>query len=85
MEINKIVFTANSKLDIISDICAICQEKIIDKCNKCLVDQSIINCYSIIGKCNHAYHYCCISNWLLRNPLNQKCPMCNQKWEIKKK
>ena len=63
------------------DICGICRVNILNNCNKCSDD---IKCYSIVGVCNHAFHYCCITDWI--NTQNKKiCPMCNQKWDIKKK
>ncbi len=66
------------------DICAICQQNIIEKCNKCEINNN--ECISIIGICMHAYHKCCIDNWIQTHPsINVKCPMCNQKWELKKR
>ena len=67
--INHIQIRASKSLDILSDICAICQENILDKCNKCINSQNV-QCYSIIGECKHSYHLCC---------------MCNQRWELKKR
>lgn len=83
--VNHIVFYGVKELDIISNICAICQENITESCNKCIQDHNI-KCYSVIGVCKHAYHYCCINDWITRQSLiNIKCPMCNQKWELKKR
>ena len=34
--------------------------------------------YAVVGKCGHAFHYDCISNWTRTRNV---CPLCNQKWE----
>ena len=81
--INHININGTKTLDIISDICAICQENILDKCNECNTNNN--TCYSVVGTCKHAYHYCCINSWTNNQSNNQKCPMCNQKWELKKR
>ena len=85
--INHINLIASKSLNIISDICAICQENILDKCNKCnQQEDNIIKCYSVIGVCKHAYHYCCINDCTTRQLYSiVRCPMCNQKWELKKR
>jgi len=89
IKINHINLIASKSLDILSDICAICQENIIDKCNKCSNDNNnnnIIKCYSVIGVCKHAYHLCCIKDWTNKqSSSNIRCPMCAQKWELRKR
>jgi hypothetical protein len=30
-----------------------------------------------ITPCNHIFHYKCLSNWLIKNVINPKCPNCN--------
>jgi anaphase-promoting complex subunit 11 len=82
--INHMKFIASKSLNIISDICAICQENISDKCSICCQNNINIKCYSVIGVCKHAYHLCCINDWTSRQ-LDTRCPMCNQKWELKKR
>ena len=83
--INHIHIPASKTLDILSNICAICQEDILHKCNKCIYNNNI-QCHSVIGICKHAYHLCCISEWTAKqSTLNLKCPMCSQKWELKKR
>lgn len=81
IKINMINFNGSKKLSI-SDICGICHENILDKCHNCNTLDN--NCYSVIGECNHAYHYCCITNWVSKQSTS-KCPMCNQKWELKRR
>ena len=87
MSANKIIINNINILavkDLTLDICAICQQNIIDKCNKC--ESECDECYSIIGVCMHAFHKCCIEHWIHTHPVyNVKCPMCNQKWELKKR
>lgn len=86
IKINHITIRGKSTLNVLSDICAICRENICDKCIKCNQTQTNDECISIVGVCNHAYHRCCIQR--LMNGLasiSQKCPLCNQKWELKKR
>lgn len=88
--VNHITFRAKSTLNILSDICAICRENVCDKCIKCsqdYADHKIENqCYSVIGVCNHAFHYCCIQKYVASlSSVSRKCPLCNQKWELKKR
>jgi len=83
--INHITLLAKSTLNILSDMCAICRENVCDSCIKC---NEIKNseCVSVIGICGHAFHNCCIQNYT--NGLataSQKCPLCSQKWELKKR
>jgi len=87
LKINHISFLGNSKLNILSDICAICRENVCDKCTKCANEKSPSNqCFSVMGVCNHGYHQCCIQGWTNGlSSVSQKCPMCNQKWELKKR
>lgn len=86
IKINYINLIGYSSLIIYSDTCAICTENIIDKCVDCNDSNCKTSCYSIVGTCNHAYHYCCINNWLSNNNnSNKTCPLCKQKWEFKKK
>lgn len=43
------------------------------------------NCFGVIGICNHAYHHCCIGKSLKGKPSwLQLCPLCNNKWDMKK-
>ena len=85
IKINHINLVGSKSLDILSDICAICQENISNKCNKCSQHNNNINkCYSVIGICKHAYHLCCINDWTKQATSNILCPMCKQKWELKR-
>jgi hypothetical protein len=90
LKINHISFQGKSTLNILSDICAICRENVCDKCTKCASDSSgncsSKQCFSVLGVCNHGYHQCCIQGWTNGlSSVSQKCPMCNQRWELKKR
>lgn len=56
----------------VDDICAICRSKMNEDCP----DNKVI----VKGKCEHPYHYQCISGWLTRS--NDSCPVCGTKWEF---
>jgi len=88
--INHIALRGKSTLNISSDICAICREHVCDKCIKCANGENPKNsqkmCFSVLGKCNHAYHQCCIQGWTNGlSSVRQKCPMCNNAWAIKER
>ena len=91
LNINHITFFAESKLNILSDICAICRENVLTNCIKC--SQVSINnmtqvdeCISVIGICEHVYHKCCITSWTSNlSSIAKKCPLCNKLWELKKR
>ena len=92
IEINHLNLFARSSLNITSDICAICREHVCDSCIKCQqkTDKSQKNineqCYGVMGICNHAYHHCCIKEWTKNlSSVSHKCPMCNGKWDLKKR
>jgi hypothetical protein len=84
IKINHVIMPAISTLNILSDMCAICRENVIDKCIKCMDDPNS-KCYSVIGTCLHAYHYCCVSQYTKGYSLTQKCPTCNNKWCMQKR
>jgi hypothetical protein len=84
ININHITINAYSSLDVLNDNCAICREHLYNKCIKCQ-DFDNIKCYSVIGICNHGYHYCCIDSWLKSNSYSIKCPICNEDWKLKER
>ena len=46
-------------------------------CTICIEDfQEKISKVSITP-CKHVFHYQCLSNWLVKNIMNPKCPNCN--------
>jgi RING-box protein 1 len=61
-----------------NDTCAICRNYIFESSISSKNNQS----NSVIGHCNHAFHYECISSWL---HTKNNCPLCNRKWQYKKK
>jgi len=84
LKTNHITLKAKCTLDILSDICAICRENVLDKCIKC--SNSNNQCISVLGECNHGYHLCCINNWTSSIAYtSHNCPMCNQRWNIKRR
>lgn len=88
IKINHITYIGKSTLNLSSDECAICKENLCDKCIKCMnnIDCNDNMCVSVVGICNHAFHYCCITKYISGVSLAaQKCPICYQKWELKKR
>ena len=73
--INYINFIGSNSIDV---KCPICLENITDKCNKCN-NHNDKTCYSVIGVCNHMFHYCCIPT------TSNVCSLCNKKWELKRR
>ena len=61
----KKIFTKNLGLKD-GNTCTICIEEFKDK-------QSRVS----ITPCLHIFHYKCLSNWLINNSINPKCPNCN--------
>ncbi|KAH8281186.1 hypothetical protein KR018_011728 [Drosophila ironensis] len=62
--------------------CAICRNNIRQQCIECQSNEgSIEDCPVSFGKCNHGYHFHCISRWLHTRNV---CPLDNQAWEFKK-
>ena len=48
-----------------------------NKCTICLEDFKIKKSNVSVTTCQHVFHYKCLSNWLIQNVLNPKCPNCN--------
>jgi len=86
IKINYLSLVGNSTYNVSSDICTICRESIYNKCIKCSQKKEDIKCCCVIGECNHAYHYCCMNNWISSNTyISKNCPLCNNEWKMKKK
>ena len=54
-----------------SDICSICKSPLTYPCTECFNNKRD-KCNIALGKCNHSYHYHCISKWLTTE---SKCPI----------
>ena len=46
-------------------------------CTICIEDFKENKSKVSITPCNHIFHYKCLSNWLIKNVINPKCPNCN--------
>lgn len=76
LKINKINLRGYWSWNIHNETCPICRCHLFEApCNG-----NIIN--PVVGVCNHAFHYECISSWLKNQ--NKNCPLCNQTWVSKK-
>lgn len=76
-ETKKVNIVATWAWDIINDTCAICKLSINDDCIICSQNNSD-ECYPTWGRCNHAFHFHCISQWIKSK---NTCPLDNSPWE----
>lgn len=62
------------------EVCAICRNHIMDTCVECQTNVSgeKIECNVSWGKCEHAFHTHCISQWLKSKHV---CPLDTKVWE----
>ncbi|RVD92861.1 ring-box 1 protein [Tubulinosema ratisbonensis] len=65
------------------EVCAICRNHIMDTCVECQTNLTLekIDCPVTWGKCEHAFHAHCISQWLLTKNV---CPLDTKPWETEK-
>ena len=59
--------------------CTICKVDIMKLCGECQRDwpkTGIEDCIVAVGKCEHAFHFHCLSRWFLNN---KTCPVCSKK------
>jgi E3 ubiquitin-protein ligase RBX1 len=66
--------------DIVVDTCAICRNHIMSACIECQAKDPPVkpeDCKVAWGKCNHAFHFHCISRWLQSR---HTCPLDNREW-----
>jgi E3 ubiquitin-protein ligase RBX1 len=61
-----------------NDICPICEMDIFHNCIDCDTGGS---CHSVMGECNHLFHFHCIEKWIKTRNV---CPLDGKKWECKK-
>jgi len=80
--IDTININCNYKLNLNCDTCVICRNLLTDKCCECNEKSNNINCYSVYGKCEHVYHFHCITTW---QKTKKNCPICNNIFVIKQK
>ena len=52
-------------------------EKEASTCTICIEEFKEKKSKVSITPCNHIFHYKCLSNWLIKNVINPKCPNCN--------
>ena len=52
-------------------------EKDGNTCTICIEDFKENKSRVSITQCKHVFHYQCLSNWLVKNVMNPKCPNCN--------
>jgi len=65
-----------------NEMCSICRTNLSQHCIECQLDPpGDDECKVAWGKCNHAYHFHCVSRWL--NTRNV-CPLDGQEWEYAK-
>lgn len=75
VKINKVHIRGLWDWTIQNSNCAICRNQMHEQSP----NQNYCNeIYAVVGKCGHAFHYDCISNWTRTRNV---CPLCNQKWE----
>ncbi|XP_048588298.1 RING-box protein 2 isoform X2 [Nematostella vectensis] len=51
--------------DVECDTCAICRVQVM----------------VVWGECNHSFHNCCMSLWVVQN---NRCPLCQQEWVVQR-
>ncbi|OQV24350.1 putative RING-box protein 2 [Hypsibius exemplaris] len=69
--------------DVQSDNCAICRVMLMEPCLNCQVSNKTA-CVVVWGECNHAFHNCCMSQWIKNATATagSKCPLCQAEWVI---
>ncbi|VDM58523.1 unnamed protein product [Angiostrongylus costaricensis] len=67
--------------DVDCDTCAICRVQLMEECLRCQAESSTADCVVVWGECNHAFHNCCMSQWVRQN---NRCPLCQQDWVVQR-
>ncbi|KAJ1346577.1 RING-box protein 2 [Parelaphostrongylus tenuis] len=67
--------------DVDCDTCAICRVQLMEECLRCQAEASTADCVVVWGECNHAFHNCCMSQWVRQN---NRCPLCQQDWVVQR-
>lgn len=68
------------------DDCAVCMEPLKGGCARCLEANRGSRCGLSRGTCGHAFHACCIGDWVVscaREGREPKCPVDNTTWRFR--
>lgn len=66
--------------DVTNDACSICHSQIMLPCITCAAEpQRAEKCTASWGQCGHAFHFHCISRWLVKQ---STCPLDESAWEF---
>jgi len=76
---NAVAYWAYGNID--SDACAICTNELMVPClTTCEANpQTHEECSVVWGQCGHAYHFHCISKWLVKH---STCPLDDLEWDF---
>ncbi|XP_046854146.1 RING-box protein 2-like [Xenia sp. Carnegie-2017] len=67
--------------DVECDTCAICRVQVMDACLRCQANCKQDECVVVWGECNHSFHNCCMSLWVVQN---NRCPLCQKEWVVQR-
>eukprot|EP00834_Sanchytrium_tribonematis_P005462 NODE_330_length_9451_cov_0.342173.p10 type:complete len:107 gc:universal NODE_330_length_9451_cov_0.342173:3980-4300(+) len=81
VKIKQISAIASWKYDCDQEQCGICRHTFQYGCPNC---DSPDKCPIIFGKCNHVFHFHCISQWLQQPSSNYTCPLDRSTFAMEK-
>jgi anaphase-promoting complex subunit 11 len=64
----------------LGDVCSICQNAY--EATAPGIKYPGEDCPVVFGKCKHAFHLQCVSQWLNQVNAKNSCPICRQDWEF---